>query len=90
MIIFEKLGPFLKSKGKTYYSLRKDNIVGSETIEKLKGNKKGKAIDTRTIDAICDYLDCQPADIMEFRREEADAGSAADPGSEPDSGTNSR
>lgn len=66
MIIFEKLEPLLKSKGKNYYSLRKDKVVGTETIKKLQKKEQGKYIDTRTINAICEYLECQPADFMEY------------------------
>lgn len=66
MIVFNKLEAILKSQGKTYYSLRKDKVIGTETIEKLKKKEKGKYIDTRTINALCSYLRCQPADIMEY------------------------
>lgn len=31
---------------------------------------KAKAIRISTIDAICKYLDCQPGDILEYRKEE--------------------
>jgi putative transcriptional regulator len=29
---------------------------------------KAKAIRLSTLEAICDYLDCQPGDILEFRK----------------------
>lgn len=31
---------------------------------------KAKAIRISTIDAICNYLDCQPGDILEYRKDE--------------------
>lgn len=31
---------------------------------------KAKAIRLSTLDALCDILDCQPADLLEFRKEE--------------------
>ena len=31
---------------------------------------KAKAIRFSTLDAICEYLECQPGDILEFRGEE--------------------
>ncbi len=34
---------------------------------------KAKAIRFSTLNAICDYLDCQPGDVLEFRREESDS-----------------
>ena len=67
MIIFEKLEPLLKAKGKNYYSLRKDKVVGTETIKKLQKKEQGKHIDTRTINALCEYLECQPSDFMEYK-----------------------
>lgn len=54
----------LSANGKTFYSLRKDKIVGTETIKKL---QQGHGIiDTRTISNLCEYFDCQPGDLMEY------------------------
>ena len=33
---------------------------------------KAKAIRFSTLDAICEYLDCQPGDILEFQSETSD------------------
>lgn len=33
-------------------------------------NNKARAIRFSTLEAICDVLDCQPGDILEFQREE--------------------
>lgn len=33
-------------------------------------NGKAKAIRISTLDAICEALDCQPGDILEYRKEE--------------------
>lgn len=63
-ISFKKLEQLLTDSGKTFYSLRKDRIVGTETIKKL---QQGIGIiDTRTISNLCEYLNCQPGDIMEY------------------------
>ena len=63
-IRYEKLLMLLKEKGLTKYSLRKDNIVGVATLEKM---RKGTGhIDTRTIENLCAYLRCQPGDLMEY------------------------
>lgn len=32
-------------------------------------NDKAKAIRFTTLDAICDVLDCQPGDLLEYRRD---------------------
>jgi putative transcriptional regulator len=33
---------------------------------------KAKAIRFSTLEALCEYLDCQPGDILEYKRDEAD------------------
>ncbi|MEL7608767.1 MAG: helix-turn-helix transcriptional regulator [Bacillota bacterium] len=46
-------------------------------------NNKGKAVRFSTLDAICNALDCQPADILEYVKEEAhgvEATAAAESG----------
>ena len=35
-------------------------------------NNKAKAVRLSTLDAICKALQCQPGDILEFKREETD------------------
>ena len=63
-ICFKRLEALLSEKGKTFYSLRKDKVVGTETIKKL---QQGQGyIDTRTISNLREYLDCQPGDLMEY------------------------
>ena len=39
-------------------------------LSKLK-NGRVSAIRFSTLEAICDVLDCQPGDILEFRRDDA-------------------
>ena len=43
--------------------------VANVNLSKLK-NGHVSAIRFSTLDAICDVLDCQPGDILEFRRDE--------------------
>ena len=63
-IVYDKLFTLLKEKDKTMYDLRKDKVVGTATLEKM---RKGIGhIDTRSIESLCDYLNCQPGDIMEY------------------------
>lgn len=42
------------------------SVVSSPTLAKL---SKGEIVTTEIIDKICDYLDVQPGDIMEFEKE---------------------
>jgi len=63
-ILYGKLFSLLKDRGRSMYDLRKNKIVGTATLEKM---RKGEGhIDTRSIDKLCEYLDCQPGDIMEY------------------------
>lgn len=63
-IVYDKLFRLLEIKKKTMYDLRKDKVVGTATLEKMR--KKEGHIDTRSIENLCEYLDCQPGDIMEY------------------------
>lgn len=63
-ISFKKLFLMLEDKGLNMYSLRKDKVVGVATLEKM---RKGEGhVDTRSIERLCEYLHCQPGDIMEY------------------------
>lgn len=66
-IIYTKLFLLLKEQNKTMYDLRKDKIVGTATLEKMR--KAEGHIDTRSIEKLCEYLECQPGDIMEYVKE---------------------
>ena len=64
MICYNKLLDILKEKGYTSYTLtKKYKLIGQSTWKKL---SEGGHIDTRTIDALCKFLDCQPGDILEY------------------------
>lgn len=81
-INFNKLESLLAEKGKTFYSLRKDKIVGTETIKKLQ--QSTGIIDTRTINNLCKYLDCQPGNIMEYIADESTANTTTTIAAEPE------
>lgn len=67
-ITYDKLFALLKTNGKTMYDLRKDKVVGTATLEKM---RKGEGhVDTRSIEKLCEYLGCQPGDIMDYVRVE--------------------
>ena len=64
-IVYNRLWNLMKENKITAYRLRKDKVIGTASIEKLLGNQKGH-IDTRSIERLCAYLNCQPGDIMEY------------------------
>lgn len=63
-IVFTKLVALMKGKNMSIYHLTRDKIIGKATLEKIR--KDEGHVDTRSINAICKYLNCQPGDIMEY------------------------
>ena len=63
MIVFDKLWITMKSKGFTTYKLREKCGIDSKTIRRLKANEN---VETKTIDKICEALNCRIEDIAEF------------------------
>lgn len=69
-IIYRKTRQKLLEKNKNLYALRKDKVVGTATIEKIRHDKGD--IDTRSINSLCQYLNCQPGDLMEYVPDDVD------------------
>jgi DNA-binding Xre family transcriptional regulator len=66
MIKYDKLFALLEAQGKSaVYFLRKEGIHPT-TMNKLRKNER---VNTDTIDRLCEKLDCQPGDIMEYVKE---------------------
>lgn len=65
MISYDKLFALLQSRGYHKYTLRQLAGISAPTIAKL---SKGETVNTAVIDRICAALDCQPGDIMEYRK----------------------
>ena len=63
MIIYDRLWVTMKKKGISTYYLREKADIDSKTIRRLKANKN---IETKTIDKLCQALNCEISDIMEF------------------------
>ena len=62
-IVYPKLSDMLKAKGITSYTVRKSGLIGQATWKKI---QDGGHIDTRTINALCMLLDCQPGVFLEY------------------------
>lgn len=62
MISYAKLWILLQKQGKKRIDLVEDGVISRGTLTKL-GKNGSVTIDV--INKICDYLDCQPGDIME-------------------------
>ena len=61
---YDRLFAMLRERGVTTYKIRKENIISQAALTKLKNG--GGNIDTRTLERLCAYLNCQPGDIMEY------------------------
>ena len=68
-ISFKKLGFLLEKKGKKWQFLR-DNGISPGIVAKMK--EETGHTDTRTIQKVCEILNCQPGDIMEYVEEKLD------------------
>ena len=69
MPIVIRLDHVMLDKKMTLVELSKRVGITNVNLSKLKTGKVS-AIRLSTLEAICDVLDCQPGDILEFRREE--------------------
>ena len=56
----------LKEKGFSTYQLRKDKLLSESTVQKLRA---GIGVSWENIETLCRLLDCQPADLMEYIKE---------------------
>ena len=62
-IKYDKLIALMKEKGITSYTFRQNKVIGQGTYKKI---IEGGDIDTRTIAKLCELLNCQPGDILEY------------------------
>lgn len=63
-IKFDKLIAILNERGITPSKIRNENIMSQSAWQKIRTGEG--IIDTRTINKICNILNCQPGDIMEY------------------------
>lgn len=66
-IVYDKLLALLKEKGYTSYKIRKEKLIGQGTLTALKKGTGG--LDSKTLNRLCKYLNCQPGDIMEYKED---------------------
>ena len=70
-ISFKKLLKTFDERHITSYVVRQNKIMSQQTFCALRRNSNS-ALSTTTIDRICQYLDCQPGDIMEYVADDVD------------------
>ena len=69
IIVFDNLWATMKCKGISQYTLIKKYHVSPAQITRLKRNSN---INTYTINRLCEILDCNIDDIMEYIKENKD------------------
>ena len=62
-IVYTKLLNLIEEKGLTTYKIRKEKIISESTLQNI---RDGKRITTDSIAALCDALNCQPGDLLEY------------------------
>lgn len=72
-ISYQKLFQLLEEKGWTTYKIRKEKLIGQGTLTALKNGTGG--LDSKTISRLCEVLDCQPGDLMEYVPSQLDPNS---------------
>ena len=63
MIVYDKLGDYLKSKNMKYIDLQRELALSPSMTAKF---TKNRTISTDTLNRICEYLKLQPNEIMEW------------------------
>lgn len=56
----------LKEAGYNTNRIRKDKIMGESMLQKIRG---GQMVSWATVETICNLLDCQPGDLIEYIKE---------------------
>lgn len=63
MILFNKLGDYLQKNRMKYIDLQKELNLSPSVVAKFQKNRN---VNTETINKICEYLQVQPSEIMEW------------------------
>ena len=67
MIRFDRLWKTMELKGVSTYFLRENCDIDSRTIRRLRANDN---METKTLNRICEVLDCKLEDIAEYVKDE--------------------
>lgn len=68
MLIYNKLGEYLKANGMKWIDLQNGIGVSPSVMAKLQKNRN---VNTETIDKVCTFLKVQPYEIMEWVEDES-------------------
>lgn len=59
----------LKEKGYTSYRIRVEKIIGERQMQQI---RNGEIVSVACLTKLCELLDCQPGDILEYVPDEQD------------------
>ncbi len=59
----------LKEKGYTSYKIRNEKLIGERQIQQI---RKGEVVSNACLAKLCDMLQCQPGDLIEYVKGEED------------------
>lgn len=62
-IVYDKLLSLMVEKELSTYKIRKDKVISESTLQNI---REGKRITTDAVASLCEALDCQPGDILEY------------------------
>lgn len=63
MIVFNNIIELLSNNGWSQYRLVKEKQLGNSTVQRL---RFGQAVNTDTIDKVCELCNLQPGDLMKY------------------------
>lgn len=56
----------LKNRGYTTTRIRKEKLIGQSYLQQL---RHGELVSWKTMETLCELLDCQPADLIMYVKE---------------------
>lgn len=56
----------LKDKGFSSYKIRQEKLFSQTTIQQI---REGKVVCIKSIEKLCEILNCQPGDLIEYKKE---------------------
>lgn len=62
-IVYDKLLSLMVEKELSTYKIRKDKVISESTLQNI---REGKRITTDAVASLCEALNCQPGDILEY------------------------
>ena len=66
MIVYDRLWDTMRKKGITQYELINKYHVSAGQLSRFRKNQN---VSSHTINTLCEILDCQTGDIMEYKKE---------------------